>query len=554
MKRSKRFEILDERPVKKDGFINEWPEKGFIAMTGPYDPEPSIRIENGIVIEMDGKKRADFDFIDEFIADYSINLKRAEASMQVSELDAARMLVDIHVEREDLIRLFSGFTPAKLVKVMNLLNVVEMMMAMQKMRARKLPANQAHVTNLMDNPVQIAADAAEGAFRGFREEETTVAVARYAPFNAIALMLGSQIGKPGVLTQCAVEEATELELGMRGFTTYAETISVYGTESVFVDGDDTPYSKAFLASAYASRGLKTRFTSGTGSEVLMGNAEKQSMLYLEARCILVAKGAGSQGLQNGSISCIGIVGSVPSGIRAVLAENLISAVLDLETCTGNDQSFSHSDIRRTARMLMQFLPGTDFIFSGYSAVPNYDNMFAGSNFDAEDFDDYNVLQRDLMVDGGLRPVKEEEVIKVRYEAAKALQAVFKQLGLSRITDEEVEAAAYAHGSKDMPKRDIIADFEAIDDLMNRKLTGIDIIKALHVSGYQTASQRVLEMMKQRIYGDYLQTSAILDEDFNVMSAINCKNDYKGPGTGYRVSGERWEEIKNIPHVIDPESI
>jgi glycerol dehydratase large subunit len=32
---------------------------------------------------------------------------------------------------------------------------------------------------------------------------------------------------------------------MRGFTTYAETMSVYGTESVFVDGDDTPYSKAF---------------------------------------------------------------------------------------------------------------------------------------------------------------------------------------------------------------------------------------------------------------------------------------------------------------------
>lgn len=79
-------------------------------------------------------------------------------------------------------------------------------------------------------------------------------------------------------------------------------------------------------------------------------------------------------------------------------------MLGLEVASGNDQSFSHSDIRRTARMLMQMLPGTDFIFSGYSSVPNYDNMFAGSNFDAEDFDDYNILQRDLKVDGGLRPV------------------------------------------------------------------------------------------------------------------------------------------------------
>ena len=42
-----------------------------------------------------------------------------------------------------------------------------MMQCMQKMRARRTMANQAHVTNVNDNPVQIAADAAEGALRGF---------------------------------------------------------------------------------------------------------------------------------------------------------------------------------------------------------------------------------------------------------------------------------------------------------------------------------------------------------------------------------------------------
>lgn len=550
MKRSKRFEMLDKRPINQDGFINEWPEKGFIAMSGPNDPKPSIEIRNGIVAQMDGKRREDFDFIDEFIADYCINVKQAEDSMKIDSLKVAKMLVDINVRRDEIVEIVSGFTPSKIVEVCNYLNVVEMMMAMQKMRARKFPSNQAHVTNLKDNPVQIAADAAEGALRGFREEETTVGVVKYAPFNALALLIGSQVGKRGVLTQCAVEEATELELGMRGFTTYAETISVYGTENVFIDGDDTPYSKAFLASAYASRGLKTRFTSGTGSEVLMGSAEGKSMLYLEARCIMVTKGAGAQGLQNGAISCIGITSSVPSGIRAILAENLISAMLDLEVCSGNDQSFSHSDIRRTARTMMQFLPGTDFIFSGYSETPNYDNMFAGSNFDAEDFDDYNVLQRDLMIDGGLRPVSEEEVIKVRYEAAKTMQDLFRELQLSEITDEEVEAAAYAHGSKDMPDRDIIKDFEAIDDLMKRKITGIDVVKSLIKTGYERTAESVLNMMKQRILGDYLQTSAILNENFEVMSAVNCLNDYCGPGTGYRVSGNRWEEIKNIPHIID----
>ncbi|MGG5901273.1 propanediol/glycerol family dehydratase large subunit, partial [Escherichia coli] len=106
------------------------------------------------------------------------------------------------------------------------------------------------------------------------------------------------------------------------------------------------------------------------------------------------------------------------GRYAVLAENLICSALDLECASSNDQTFTHSDMRRTARLLMQFLPGTDFISSGYSAVPNYDNMFAGSNFDAEDFDDYNILQRDLMVDGGLRPVTEAETIAIRQKAAR----------------------------------------------------------------------------------------------------------------------------------------
>ena len=65
------------------------------------------------------------------------------------------------------------------------------------------------------------------------------------------------------------------------------------------------------------------------------------------------------------------------------------------------------------------------------------------------------------------------------------------------------------------------------------------------------AESILSMLKQRVAGDYMQTSAILDTDFHVMSGVNLPNDYLGPGTGYRVSGERWEEIKAIPHRIDP---
>ena len=554
MKRSKRIEVLDKRPVNLDGFINEWPEMGFAAMSSPYDPKPSVKVVDGKIVELDGKKRDEFDFIDQFIADYAINIERTEKSMKVPSLDIARMIVDIHVTRKEILELITGITPAKMTEVMNYLNVVELMMGMQKIRARKTPGNQAHITNLKDDPVQLAADAAEGALRGFAEEETTMGVARYAPLSAMALLIGSQIGRPGVLTQCSAEEATELELGIRGLTTYAETLSVYGTEKVFIDGDDTPYSKAFLNSAYASRGLKVRFTSGSGSEVLMGSSEKKSMLYLECRCLYATKGAGSQGIQNGSVSCIGVPGSVPGGIREVLAENLVAALLGLECASSNDQSFSNSPMRRTARTMLQFLPGTDFIFSGYAAEPNYDNMFAGSNFDAEDFDDYNVLQRDMQVDGGLRPVTEEEVIRVRNKAAKAVQAVFKQLGLSPITDEQVEAVTYAHGSKDTLSRDVTADLMAAEDVLKRGITGVDVVKALAEAGYRDVAENVLSMLKQRVAGDYMQTSAILDKNFKVLSAVNTPNDYMGPGTGYRVEGERWEEIKKIPHIINPKDI
>lgn len=550
--RSKRFEVLENRPVNQDGFVKEWPEVGLIAMEGPNDPTPSIKLENGLVVELDGKTRKDFDMLDYFIADHGINLEKTEEVMAMDSLKLARMLVDINVTRADIVGLTTAMTPAKITEVVSQLNVLEMMMALTKMRARQRPSNQCHVTNVKDNPIQIAADAAEAALRGFDEQETTVGIVRYAPFNALAIMIGAQVGRPGILTQCAVEEATELELGMKGFTAYAETVSVYGTEPVFMDGDDTPWSKGFLASSYASRGLKMRFTSGTGSEVQMGYAEGKSMLYLESRCLYVTKGCGVQGIQNGSVSCIGVPAGVPSGIRAVLAENLIAAMLDLECASSNDQTFTHSDLRRVARSLMQMVPGTDFICSGYSATPNYDNMFAGSNWDAEDYDDWNIIQRDLKIDGGLRPVKEEDVVRVRNKAARAIQGLFKELGLTEITDEEVEAATYAHGSKDMPDRNVVEDLKAAEDMMARGTTGIDIIKALYKAGFEDVSDSVFKLSKQKVAGDYLHTAAILDKDFKVQSAVNCPNTYAGPKTGYQVEGERWEEIKNINNAKSPE--
>ncbi|MDR1514294.1 MAG: propanediol/glycerol family dehydratase large subunit [Synergistaceae bacterium] len=553
-KRSKRFEVLENRPVHKDGFIGEWIDVGLIAMGSPNDPKPSIRIEGDKVVEMDGRRREEFSMIEQFVADYAINVKNAPEAMAKSELEIARMLVDVNVPRGECIRVMTALTPAKIARVMDSLNIVEIMMAMQKMRCRQTPGNQCHITNVKDHPVLLAADAAEGALRGFIEMETTVGIVRYGAFNALALLVGGQTGRRGTLTQDALEEAFELEVGMRGLTSYAETVSVYGTESVFVDGDDTPWSKSFLASAYASRGLKMRFTSGTGSEVQMGAAEGKSMLYLEVLCIMVTKGAGVQGLQNGSISCIGVPGAVPSGLRAIACENLVTMCLDLEVASGNDQTFSHSDQRRTARTIPQLFPGTDLIFSGYAAEPNYDNMFAGSNWDIDDMDDFLSIQRDFKVDGGLRPVSEEDVIAIRNKAARALQAVFAELGFPPITDEEVELATYAHGTKDVGDRNIPEDLKATERLMKEGITGVDVAKALAKRGFRDIAESIILMMRQRVAGDYLQTSAWIDSDGAVYSAVNDPNTYAGPGTGYKMSDGRWNEIKSIPWAVRAEDV
>ncbi|MBN1247604.1 MAG: propanediol dehydratase, partial [Anaerolineae bacterium] len=325
----------------------------------------------------------------------------------------------------------------------------------------------------------------------------------------------------------------------------------------FVDGDDTPWSKAFLGAAYASRGVKTRFTSGTGSEALMGYAEGKSMLYLEARCLLVTRGAGSQGTQNGSISCIALPESLPEGVRAVLAENLIAMLLGLEVASGNDALASHSEMRKSAKLMLQFIPGTDFVTSGYGSIPRYDNMFGGGNFDTTELDDWYVIQRDMRIDGGIHPIEDEEVLRVRERGARAIQAIFDAFDFAEISDAEVEAAVSAFSSEDMPDRDRIADISAAQMLLEGPITIVEVVRTLAQAGYTDLAENLLEMQRQRAIGDYLQTSGVFAADapgsYRVLSALSDANDYRGPGTGYRVEGRRWEQLQTLPQAWDPQA-
>lgn len=540
-----RMRILDAKPVNLDGFSVTNPELGLVAMRSPHDPEPSLVVRDGRVVEMDGKAAADFDVIDEFIAHYGLDLDAAAEAMACPDVELARKTVDLNVPRAEVVRLVGGTTPAKLARVIALLTPVEMQMAMAKMRARRTPSNQAHVTNQLDDPMLIAADAASAVAYGFREVETTVPVLGDAPSNAVALLIGSQVGTPGAMAQCAIEEAMELRLGMRGLTSYAETISIYGTEQVFVDGDDTPFSKAILTSAYASRGLKMRVTSGGGAEVLMGAAEKCSILYLESRCVSLARALGSQGVQNGGIDGVGVVASVPDGMKELLAENLMVMMRDLESCAGNDNLISESDIRRSAHTLPVLLAGADFIFSGFGSIPRYDNAFALSNFNSDDMDDFLVLQRDWGADGGLRTVTPERLAAVRRRAATAVQAVYRDLGLADFDDSHVEEVVIANGSRDLPPGDPKAVAEAANAIEAKQLTVFDVVASLKRTGYDDEAEAIMRLTAERLRGDQLQTSAIFDEKFRVLSKITDPNDYSGPGTGYTLTEARRAEIDDI---------
>ena len=102
----------------------------------------------------------------------------------------------------------------------------------------------------------------------------------------------------------------------------------------------------------------------------------------------------------------------------------------------------------------------------------------------------------------------------------------------------------------MPDRDRAADVEAADAALERKVSGLDIALALDRRGFADVAEGIFDMQRQRVSADYLQTSAVIDADGLVHSAVNDPNAYVGPGTGYRLEGARWELLQALPHVTD----
>src|SRR3954464_7220135 len=129
-RRSERFVSREQRELRRELLISPYPELGLVAMDGPNDPKPSLVVEGGRVVEMDGRRAEDFDVIDRFVARYGLDLDVAADAEGLGDGEIARQLVDGEVSRADLVRLSRGLTPARLARVVSRLDPVELMFAL----------------------------------------------------------------------------------------------------------------------------------------------------------------------------------------------------------------------------------------------------------------------------------------------------------------------------------------------------------------------------------------------------------------------------------------
>jgi propanediol dehydratase large subunit len=236
-----------------------------------------------------------------------------------------------------------------------------------------------------------------------------------------------------------------------------------------------------------------------------------------------------------------------------MAENLLAVWLDLECASGNDARSTESEIRVGAKILPYLVAGSDLICSGFGSILKYDNSFNPSLLNGEELEDFLVLQRDFEADGGLTPLPEERALDLRSRAVGALAAVYEELGLAKATAEMKQSVVIASGS-DETQSFTLRDVAIISDAIKaRGITVIDVIKALAKQGFREEAENLLNLVKLRVSGDYLQTSAVV-RNGRVLSAVNDPNDYLGPGSGYRVSEERRRELSAIRDVLDQKEV
>ena len=269
----------------------------------------------------------------------------------------------------------------------------------------------------------------------------------------------------------------------------------------------------------------------------MGHAQGCSMLYLEARCLC----RDARRRLAGRAERVDLVRRARAG-----GPRRRRARSSPRTCSPpGSTSRSHRATTRSprtrrsarpAKLMGQFLPGTDFVTSGYSVMPRYDNMFGGGNYDADDLDEWLTLQRDWQVDAGIEPVAEERRARACASGRRVrCRRCSPALGFPPVTDEEVEAATYAlrqpRPARPRPRR---RRRRRRPGARGADHAALDVARELDRRGFTDVAEAMLGMQRQRVSADYLQTVG----------------DHR-PGRRGALGGQRPEPLRGPGHRLSP---
>ena len=212
---------------------------------------------------------------------------------------------------------------------------------------------------------------------------------------------------------------------------------------------------------------------------------------------------------------------------------------DLESCTGNDKLMSESDIRRTAHTLPVLLAGADFLFSGFGSIPAYDNAFGLSNFNAEDLDDYLVHPAGLGLRGRPARLRRRRAAAAAKTGRRGVPRRLRRARASRASPTRTWLPPSSHTDRSTcPSYRRTPCRPRPSGSWSKASPSSTRCARWRAAGYELEAERVLEMLRQRLLGDFLQTSAIFDEDMRVLSNLTRSERLRrapAPATGCRRS-------------------
>ncbi len=142
---------------------------------------------------------------------------------------------------------------------------------------------------------------------------------------------------------------------------------------------------------------------------------------------------------------------------------------------------------------------------------------------------------------------------VRRRAVDALSVVLEELDLAHPTEAMKASVVLASGSNQTESFTPGQVTRISEAIAARGITAVEVMQALARRGFREEAENLLFLLRLRVSGDYLQTSAVV-RDGRVVSAINDPNDYAGPGSGYRLDEARRAEIAAIRDVLDRDEI